>query len=172
MDEIPADASTLIYLAKAGCVDLAARCAGGLLATPGVWREAVDDGEIRGAPEISALRQSERAGTIRRVPLDAGQARRAKEIAAGYRLGVGESEVLAIGADVRFALVDDARAARVARSIGLSVASTLAVPLIGVHAGVVDTGAAVEMLDRLAEVTHARADAYHRVLREIRRRHP
>jgi predicted nucleic acid-binding protein len=167
MDEIPADASTLIYLAKAGCVDLAARCTGGLLATPGVWREAVDEGERRGAPEVPILRQS---GAIRRVPLDAGHAQRAKQIAVAYRLGVGESEVLSIGADVRFVLVDDARAARVARSIGLSVASTLAVPLIGFRAGMLDAGAATELLDRLAEVTHARADTYLRVQREIRRR--
>ena len=40
------------------------------------------------------------------------------------------------------------------------------------QADLIGTTTIDEMLDRLAEVTHARADAYHRVLREIRRRHP
>ncbi len=155
---IPADASVLIYLAKADVFAVAHRCIGALVATPAVWREAVEAGERKGAPEVGRIRVANGAGQLVRVHLAQGIAKHARELSARHQLGHGESEVLALGRRGGEVLVDEGRATRVAESLGLVPISTLFVPVLGAVHGQLDEPAARDLLHRLAVVTGAQAD--------------
>ena len=58
--EIPADASSMIYVAKANAFELLHRVFPRVDVPPAVWREAVIRGEEKGAPEVIRIRQAER----------------------------------------------------------------------------------------------------------------
>jgi predicted nucleic acid-binding protein len=164
--EVPADASTLIYLAKADAFTDVALCVAGLLAPPSVWREAVVDGERIGAIEVPRIREAE---SLRRVDLTPAQGALAATLASEQRLGAGESEVLAIGQSAGYAVVDEGRGARVARSLGIVALSTLFLPVLGRRDGGLDQDEALELLHTLSVVTGARAEVVIALERRIRR---
>lgn len=155
---IPADASTLIYLAKADAFDEIRHCVHKITVTPGVWHEAVLQGERIGAPEVPRIVEAAKAGGLRRVELSADEQATADAIAAEHRLGRGESEVLALGVRVGRAIVDEGRASRVAEALGVFPLSTLFLPVLGRQGGQLDEDQAVHLLRRLAVVTGAAAE--------------
>lgn len=157
-DELPCDASTLIYLAKADAFAEAARCLGPLVVTPAVWREAVEEGERIGAAEVPRIREAERSGILHRVVLDEPEQQLSESIASEQRLGAGESEVLALGTTIGQAVIDEGRASRVAESLGITPISTLFVPLVGHRKRILSHSEALDLLRRLAIVAGARAD--------------
>jgi predicted nucleic acid-binding protein len=164
------DASTLIYVAKAGAFDGVARCVETLAVPPAVWEESVVAGERIGAAEVGAIRAAEGRARLRRVRLQPSAARTADRIAAEHRLGRGESEVLALAlAQDRVAVIDEGRATRVAQALGLLPISTLFLPLVGRRRGSLARDAALDLLRRLAAVTGARADAVFAIERVITR---
>ncbi|MBI5709836.1 MAG: hypothetical protein HZC42_05935 [Candidatus Eisenbacteria bacterium] len=165
----PADASTLIYLAKAEAFELAWKCVGRLAVPPSVWRESVEAGDRKGAVEVARIRLAHESGLVRRVQLSTRTATRAREIAARYLLGSGESEVLALGGRGGRVIVDEGRATRVAESLGLVPVSTLFLPVLGAARGRLGEPSAVELLRRLAGITGARADVTILLERLIRR---
>src|SRR2546428_1841531 len=116
-EELPGDASTLIYLAKARAFADARTCIEGIVVPPSVWREAVEDGERLSYPDVPRIRAAAENGFLSRVELDDAARALAGAIATGHRLGVGESEVLALGRNAGRALLDDGRAARVASAL-------------------------------------------------------
>ena len=169
--EVPADASTLIYLAKADAFEAAANCLGRLLVPPAVWREAVDDGARAGYADVPRIRLAEATGFVTRVTLSGEQQRRAGAIATDHRLGTGESEALAVAPEGRWVLVDDGRAARVAAAIGLVPISTLFLPVLGRRSRLLESAAASVLLRKLAVVMNARAETVYeieRVLAEVK----
>lgn len=157
--ELPGDASTLIYLAKANAFDEARACLDAILVPPAVWRESVEAGERIGAPEVGRIKEAVEAGFLRRVELREDVEEIANRIAAEHRLGPGESEVLALASGRCRAIVDEGRAARVARSLGITAVSTLFLPVLGRQRGGLAAEDAVRLLHRLAVVAGARADA-------------
>jgi predicted nucleic acid-binding protein len=158
-EDLPGDATTLIYLAKADGFDIAARCVRGILVPPSVWREAVEAGERRGYPDVARIRVAERAGFLRRIALhDAAEALSAT-IAGQHRLGLGESEVLALAHETMRAIVDDGRAARVAEALGIRPLSTLFLPVFGRQGGSLGEDEALAYVRRLAVAANARAEA-------------
>jgi predicted nucleic acid-binding protein len=165
-DDVPADASTLIYLAKADAFEAAALCVPGILVPPSVWREAVDEGERIGALEVPRIRG---AAAIRRVELSGAERALAKTLAAEHRLGSGESEVLALARPIRQAIIDEGRAARVAKALGIVPFSTLFLPVLGRRADTLGREDAVALLHRLAIVTGARADVVFVIEQELRK---
>ena len=169
MEEAPADASSLIYIAKADVFGGVARCVRKLLAPPAVWREAVVAGERVGAPEVPRIRSAEAASNVERVALSASEQRLARTIAAENRLGSGESEVLAIGLRLGRAVIDEGRASRVARGLGVIAVSTLFLPVVGWHSGRLSRRDAISLLRRLAAVTGARSDVVQEIEKELRR---
>src|SRR5712691_5998002 len=96
-EELPGDASTLIYLAKADAFGEARRCLERIVVPPAVWREAVEDAEQLAYPDVPRIRRAEDEGFVLRVELDDELQAVAGTIATEHRLGVGESEVLALG---------------------------------------------------------------------------
>lgn len=155
MDETgtPADASSLIYLAKAGALAVTAELLGPLLVTPAVWREAVELGEGHGRPDASAVRVALEKGTVRQVRLEAAESERAIAIAKAFGLGAGESEVLAIGFQRDAVLVDERRASRAAGHLGILCVETILLPGLCAQTRILDRDRAFALLDELARHT-------------------
>jgi predicted nucleic acid-binding protein len=168
-DEVPGDASTLIYLAKADAFEAAASCVPTILVSPGVWRESVEAGEELGYPDVPRIRTAEATGSVRRVELSTIEAAAAGTIASHHRLGLGESEVLALARTGRRALVDEGRAARAARALGIVPISTLFLPVLGRRRGELGASGAIELLRRLAIVTGARAEVVFAIEEALRK---
>jgi predicted nucleic acid-binding protein len=165
---IPGDASILIYLAQADAFEAAARCVGSILVPPSVWREAGDDGERIGAVEVPRIRAAAEAGSLRRVELSEREEALAAAIAGSGRLGSGESEVIALATRGGQAIVDEGRAARVAEARGITVVSTLFLPVIGRRAGVLQEREAIDFLRRLAVVIGPRAEVVYTIEQHLR----
>src|SRR5438552_1395668 len=106
-EEFPADASSLIYIAKCDAFDEVARCVSHFLITPSVWEEPVEAGERIRAPEVSRIRKAHRSGLLRRIPLNEDEMKVARSWAKTYRLGRGESEVLAVARRVGRCVIDE-----------------------------------------------------------------
>ena len=170
--ELPGDASTLIYLAKADAFEAASFCIATILVPDAVWREAVDAGERFVYPDLPRIRDAEAAGWLRRVDLSDDEQAMAGTIAAEHRLGLGESEVLAVAQPVGRALVDEGRAARAARALGIVPISTLFLPALGRRSGRLDEAAALAALRKLAVVTGARAEAVFAIEEHLRKESP
>ncbi|MEX2194433.1 MAG: hypothetical protein WD844_04030 [Thermoleophilaceae bacterium] len=162
------DASSLIYLAKADGFADAAECVARLSAPPAVWAEVVDAGRHIGAPEVGRIVAAHEAGFLARADMAGGLGARAAALAAEHRLGRGESEVLAAALPDQPVVVDEARATRIARSLGLVPISTLRLPVLGVRRGTLDPTRARALLRRLAAVTGARADAVFAIEEQLR----
>lgn len=168
-EELPADASTYIYLARADAFAEAARCIAALLAPPSVWREAVDQGEQADYPDVSRIRDAAADGFVKRVELSSSDDALAATIATQHRLGLGESEVLALTQrGVGRAIVDDGRAARAAAALRIQPISTLFLPVFGRRAGAMNEREALGLLGRLAVVSNARAGTVYAIERFIR----
>lgn len=169
MEEAPADASTLIYIAKADAFVEVARCVRKLLAPAAVWREAVVQGDRVGAAEVPRIRAAETAGILERVELPERELRVAGTLAVENRLGSGEAEVLAIGLSLGRAVIDGGRASRVAQALGIVSTSTLFLPLVGRHTERLSSSDAIALLRRLAAVTGARSDVVQEIENDLRR---
>ena len=168
-EEVPGAASSLIYLAKADAFSEAGRCVERIVVPPSVWREAVDDAERLEYPDVPRIRAAAETGLLVRVELEGTIQELAGAIATEHRLGVGESEVIALGRAAGRALLDDGRAARVARALGILPVSTLFLPVLGCRREELDRGAALVFLRKLAVVTGARADAVYEIEATIER---
>jgi predicted nucleic acid-binding protein len=167
MEETPADASSLIYIAKADAFGGVARCVARLLVPPAVWREAVVEGDRVGAAEVPRIHAAQAAGLVERVALSASEQRLAGTIAVEHRLGSGESEVLAIGRSFGHALIDEGRASRVSRALGVITVSTLFLPVVGWQSGRLSRRDAIALLRRLAAVIGARSDVVQEIEKEL-----
>ena len=159
----PADASSLIYIAKADAFEEIVSCVDKIEVAPSVWREAVDAGEAIGASDVPRMREAEARGFLRRVSLAADQVALAASTAAEHRLGRGESEMLVLAQRGAQAIVDEGRAARAAQRLGILPVSTLFLPVLGRARGTLTAGDAVELLRRLAIPTGASAEAVYTI---------
>jgi predicted nucleic acid-binding protein len=168
--EVPADASSLIYLAKADAFELAGGVARPIFVPPSVWQEAVVAGQQVGAPEVPRILVAEREGLLERVELAGSETHLAATIATQHRLGRGESEVLAITPPGGWAIVDEGRATRVARSRGITPVSTIFLAVVGHTAGDLDVNRASELLHRVAGAIGVRSDVLVALEQELRRR--
>jgi predicted nucleic acid-binding protein len=153
----PADASSLIYLAKADAMAISAQILGPLVAVPAVWSETVVAGLRLGKPDAAKIQRAAEVGWMRRVQLTPTQEQSAGRLAAAHGLGRGESEALALASTE--VLIDEGRGTKVARQLGLLPISTLFLPVVGLQRGVLGRRGALSLLRRIAPVTGVRADA-------------
>lgn len=162
-DGILADASTLIYLAKADSFHEAHVVVGVMLIPPAVWQEAVDDGARRGERDPAVIMAAIERGYARRVTIAPTSEQAAHDLGERYRLGRGESQLLAIRARGNRVLIDDSRAARAAAALGLVPVSTVSIPILGYHERTLGGPVALDLLHRLARVVSLRADTLARL---------
>lgn len=165
------DASTLIYLAKADALPDAGRIAGALLVSPAAWRESVGTGR-RGHAEAVRIRSARKQGLIQILDLDARAERKAIELRSRHRIGLGESQVLAAARKSSTVLMDDRRAARVARVSGLIPLRTVSLPAFSCRRGLLGASEALALLRRLATVIPVRADVLMRLETDLLERQP
>lgn len=166
---LPADASSLIYLAKADAFEEVALCVPTIQVPPAVWREAVEDGERIGAIEVPRIRDALEVGSLQRFALSESQIRLAGVLASENRIGGGESEVLAVASPGTRVILDEGRASRVARNLGVIPIPTLFLPVLGLGARDLAYEEALNLLRRLAAVTGARSDAALLLEQELRK---
>lgn len=155
---IPSDSSAIIYLAKAAGLTAAYARFGPLLMPPGVWAEVVTVGVRAGRAEVAAVERAVADGYVKRAELDVALRRRAHKLQVQFGLGAGESEVLALGPAFELVLIDEHRATRAAKALGVSSLETAFVPALCAQAGVLDAKAAHELLDAIGRHTMVRAD--------------
>ena len=164
------DASTVIYLAKADALAETHSFVGDLLVPPVVWEEMVDMVEGRGQLDQEKIRSARDAGWLQLLEFGPAVASRAIEIRERRRIGRGESEVIAAARKGSVVLMDDRRAARVARSMGLNPMRTISLPLLGLRHGLIASSDALELLWRLAKIIGERADVVMRLEADMRER--
>lgn len=163
----PTDASSLIYLAKAGGLAPAFACLGVLLLSPSVWREVIATGEQRGAPEMGAIRTAIQKQQIAECPLDTRARHRAARLQETLRLDAGECEVLVLGASNAAILVDERRATKAALAMGLHVVPAIAVPELALRMGALGRAEALALVNAIAIASSARAELVAEVARMI-----
>jgi len=168
----PSDASAIIYLAKAGGLAAARARFGPLLMPPGVWDEVVTAGARQGRSEVAVVERCVSDGDVREAGLDGPQRRRAQGLRSRFGLGVGESEILALGRAYELVLIDDHRATRAASALGIRSIETILIPALCVQAGVLDAAGAFELLAAIARHTTIPAELALRVRRLIEEAKP
>lgn len=150
---LPVDASALIYLAKAEAFREAHASIGELLAPPAVWREAVEAGIRKGVPDPEVILRAQRVGWLRTIAIPPRAEESAHELARRYRIGEGESQVLAMAKPNGRVVIDDRRATRVAAALGYVPVPTVFVPIVGMRERGLSRQCAIDALRRLACVT-------------------
>jgi predicted nucleic acid-binding protein len=154
----------LILLAKCGLFALLQRFYGQLLLPPAVWQEVVEEGEGRAGQQETA--QARTAGWVTvRDPQDRAMVQRFRDT---FRLGAGESEVMALARECAadLVLLDDERAVQRARELGCVVRRTP-----GILAFAKEQGLIVSVQEHLAvlraEGLWLSAQAYDHILRDV-----
>ncbi len=153
-----ADASGLIYLAEADALGEARAIVGVMGVAPAVWSEVMAAGRRKGPRDVEIVRRALDDGLLRPIELDPADERAALSLAERYRLGRGESQVLVCGRKDDRIVMDDVRAARVARGLGFVPVATATLPVLGVRRQVLGVNEALRLLRRLASVIGIRAD--------------
>jgi predicted nucleic acid-binding protein len=168
---VPADASALIYIAKAGAFAEAVTILGSIEAPEAVWAEAVTSGQRRDIADTAIIVSAQEKGLVLRRSLSPTEDKAAHGLARTFGLGRGESQVLAIAGRGSRLLLDDRRAIRAAVALGLSPIATAALPAFGFREGRLEADPALAMLRRLGRVIALRAEillTLEAVIREAR----
>ncbi len=146
----PADATSVVYTAKADRFPTVARCLGALILPPAVWEEAVDAAD-HGRPDVQRILAAEGSGFVRRALLPESVRSLSDEIERSFGLGAGESQVLAMAVSgSRQAIVDDRAARRIAVRLGIIHFRTVEIAVVGRAYGLLSLAEAQELLHALA----------------------
>lgn len=157
-EELVADTSALIYIAKADAFEQVDAIGISLAVVPSVWDEAVIQGLRAGYSDAARIEVGCRQGSLRLVELEPSLLERGATIASEDRLGRGGSQVIAFATAERHrALIDDRRALRAAQARGVLAFSTLALAVLARRAGV-PVAQSLELLRDIAAAAGARAD--------------
>lgn len=131
------NATPLIALAQCALFDVLQGLYGRLVLPPAVYREVVTEGQGRAGAQETATAIT--AGWIAIMPLQTPQA--VEHLRATYRLGEGESAVLALAQEHRadLLLLDEAHAVRCAHMLQFRVLRTVGVLLQAKAQGIIPT---------------------------------
>ena len=160
------DASALIYLNKAGLLDLAVRVCDELVITQAVYDECVVRGRRAGHRDAEAIQEVINVGTLRVVSLNESGQQRLTAANFDRRLGRGEQETIieALEKDC-LTVLDDIRARSAAAVLGANLSRTETLVLEALVRGLVGPVDFEKHLLRLAQVRGMRADELSELLR-------
>lgn len=146
-----ADASPLIYAAKANCLPVLTRVLGTVGLTPAVYREAITGGQKRGYPDAMRLEQAIADKKLLRLELIPAEQKLARALLASSNLGPGECETLAVGETRGLPVVlHDKKARRLAAVRGVETTQLPNILLVGLMRGLVNLAEFERTANRLA----------------------
>lgn len=156
---IKLDASGLIYLTKAGLLDLVEDLYEEVIITDAVYQEVVIQGKARGYPDALGIERAIVEGRIQVKQLSPAAAKRLAEARFPDRLGVGEQETITEALEEKcLAVLDDLHARAAATALGLSLCGCDTVVLEGLLRGRINGEEYQTKVTRLAAVMGMRAD--------------
>ena len=156
---IKLDASSLIYLTKAGILDLLNDLYQEVIITGAVYQEAVIEGKRRGYPDAFAIERAVADGRVRVLQL--GPVARERLVKAGFpgRLGVGEQETIVEAREQGCpAVLDDLHARATAAALQVPLCGSDTLLLEGLLKKRIDGREYEEKITRLAAAMRLRAD--------------
>jgi len=156
---IKLDASSLIYLAKAGILDLIADLYQEVIITGAVYQEAVIEGKRRGHPDAFAIARAVADGRVRVLQL--GPVARERLVKAGFpgRLGAGEQETIVEAQEQGCpAVLDDFHARATAAALRVALCGSDTLLLEGLLKKRIDGREYEDRVTRLAAAMGMRAD--------------
>lgn len=156
---IKLDASSLIYLAKAGILDLIADLYQEVIITGAVYQEAVIEGKRRGHPDAFMIERAVADGRVRVLQL--GPVARERLVKAGFpgRLGAGEQETIVEAQEQGCpAVLDDLHARATAAALRVALCGSDTLLLEGLLKKRIDGREYEDRVTRLAAAMGMRAD--------------
>lgn len=156
---IKLDASGLIYLTKAGLLDLVEDLYEEIIITDAVYQEAVIQGKAGGYPDALVIERAVAEGRIRVKQLSPSAGKRLAEAKFPERLGTGEQETVVEALEQRcLAVLDDLHARVAAAALGLALCGSDTLVLEGLLRGRISEKEYQAKVTRLAAVMGMRAD--------------
>jgi len=148
-----ADASPLIYTAKANCLPILIRVLGTIGLTPAVYHEAIIVGQKRGYPDAICLEQAIVDKKLLRLELTPAEQKLARALLVSSGLGPGECETVAVGETRGLPVVlHDKKARHLAMVRGVETTQLPNILLVGLIRGRVNLAEFERTADRLAVV--------------------
>ncbi|MFQ6015816.1 MAG: hypothetical protein ACE5NP_10275 [Anaerolineae bacterium] len=153
------DACSLIYLVKAGSLDLVERVHGKVLITEAVYQEAVVAGKRGGYADALVIEQAIAAGKVKVVALKTGTRQKLAAAQVPARLGTGEKETIFEALEEGcLAVLDDLDSRAVASSLGVTLCGSDTVLVEALLKKVITRADYETKVTRLAGVMGMRAD--------------
>jgi len=163
---IKLDASGLIYLTKAGLLDLVEDLYEEIIITDAVYQEAVIQGKAGGYPDALVIERAIAEGRIQVKQLSPAANKRLDEARFPERLGMGEQETIVEAMEQKcLAVLDDLRARAAAAVLDVTLCRTDTVLVEGLLKRRIELNTFEDMAVRLAGVMGMRADDLAELLR-------
>ena len=142
------DATPLMYLAKAGVLEVLAQLPNVFLVPPRVFREVVEEGRKRGATDVQVLERLIAAGRFRVRPV--GSKSLLARLREDPRLSEADREALGLAVETSGRLLADDESLRsAARARGAKVGGSLYLLHLLVERGLLSSDQAVQVVERM-----------------------
>lgn len=141
------DATPLMYLAKAGVLEVLAQLPNPFLVPPRVFREVVEEGRKRGPTDVQVLERLIAAGRFRVRPVGSKSLVRLRQ---DPRLSEADREALGLAVETGARLLaDDGSLRSAARVLGVKAGGSLYLLRLLVERGLLSSDRAVEAVERM-----------------------
>ncbi len=142
------DATPLMYLAKAGVLEVLAQLPNPFLVPPRVVREVVEEGRKRGATDVQVLERLIAAGRFRVRPV--GSKSLLARLRQDPRLSEADREALGLAVETGARLLaDDGSLRSAARVLGVKAGGSMYLVRLLVERGLLSSDRAVEAVERM-----------------------
>jgi len=147
------NSSPLIWLAKAGRIEILRNIFGEILVPPEVYREVVSEGLRLGFSDALAVEEAVRAGWIKvRALAEKEEEFSSRLIQGAEEIHVGEAQAIALARGLGVPLLMDESSGRaLAEALGVEARGTIYVVLRALRQALMEGGEAKETVNRMVE---------------------